>query len=117
MKHAEFESVVYDALDRLPAWVREALDNIEVLVVDEPDHQLDPGGSGLLGLYTGVPLPERGVNYAGELPDIVYIFRLPHLQLGLPEAQLRQEIAKTLLHEIAHYFGIDDDHLYEIGWD
>ena len=103
-------------MDRLPAWVHDALDNLEVLVVDEADANLDPDGEGLLGLYVGTPLPERGVDYAGELPDVVYIFRLPHLSLGLDTDELQDEIAKTLIHEIAHYFGIDDDHLDEIGW-
>jgi predicted Zn-dependent protease with MMP-like domain len=117
MNHEEFEAVVVDVMDSLPGWVRDALDNIAVLVVDEPDPEQDPDGAGLLGLYTGLPLPERGSDYAGELPDVVYIFRLPHLELELPEDELRQEIAKTLIHEIAHYFGIDDDHLDEIGWD
>jgi predicted Zn-dependent protease with MMP-like domain len=63
-----------------------------------------------------MPLTERGVEYAGELPDVIYIFRQPHLELGLPSDELREEIARTLIHEVAHYFGIDDDHLDEIGW-
>ncbi len=103
-------------MDLLPEWVHAALDNIEVLVVDEADADLDPDGEGLLGLYVGVPLTERGADYAGELPDVVYIFRQPHLELGLSPSDLRAEIAKTLIHEIAHYFGIDDDHLDDIGW-
>ena len=116
MDASEFEGVVFEAMDRLPDWVHEALDNIQVLVLEEADAELDPEGEGLLGLYLGTPLPERGVDYAGELPDVVYIFRRPHLELGLPHAELRDEIAKTLIHEIAHYFGIDDDHLEDIGW-
>ena len=100
----------------LPDWVQEALHNIEFLVLDEADEYLDPEGEGLLGLYTGVSLPERGTDYAGELPDVIYVFRRPHLEMGLPPEQLREEVAKTLIHEIAHYFGIDDDHLDEIGW-
>lgn len=116
MDHGEFETVVEDTLQRLPAWVREALHNIEILVLEEADEHLDPDGQDLLGLYTGLPLPERGANHAGELPDVIYIFRRPHLELGLPPAELREEIAKTLIHEIAHYFGIDDDHLDSIGW-
>ena len=116
MNHSEFEAVVQTALESLPGWVHEGLDNLEVLVVDEPDEQQDPEGQGLLGLYLGLPLPERGANYSGELPDAIYIFRRPHLALGLPPDELRQEIAKTLIHEIAHYFGIDDDHLDKIGW-
>jgi len=116
MDHDEFEAFVREAIGNLPDWVHEALDNIEILVVDEADEELDPDGEGLLGLYTGLPLPERGVEYAGELPDVIYVFRRPHLDMGLEEHELRTEIRKTLIHEIAHYFGIDDDHLDEIGW-
>ena len=116
MNHSQFEAVVAEAMDSLPDWVHEGLDNIEVLVVEEPDEELDPEGQRLLGLYIGLPLPERGADYAGELPDVIYIFRRPHLELGLPPDELRHEIARTLIHEIAHYFGIDDDHLEEIGW-
>ncbi len=116
MNHEQFEAVVHEVMSKLPEWVHRALDNIEVLVMDEPDDELDPGGEGLLGLYLGRPLTERGNDYAGELPDVIYVFRLPHLSLGLPEQELRQEIAKTLIHEIAHYFGIDDDHLDDMGW-
>jgi len=116
MQVNEFEDVVFEAMDRLPGWVHDALDNVRVLVLDEPDAELDPDGEGLLGLYIGTPLPERGVDYAGELPDVVYIFRRPHLELGLSRDELRDEIARTLIHEIAHYFGIEDEYLEEIGW-
>ena len=112
----EFEAVLGDAIEALPDWVHEALDNIDLLVEDEADEDLDPEGEGLLGLYLGTPLPERGVDYAGELPDVIYIFRRPHLELGLGRAELKDEIVTTLVHEIAHYFGIDDDHLHELGW-
>lgn len=116
MNADEFEDVVFEAMERLPGWVHDALDNIHVRVQEEPDAELDPDGEGLLGLYVGIPLPERGLDYAGELPDIVYIFRRPHLEMNLPHEELRDEIARTLIHEIAHYFGIEDDHLDEIGW-
>jgi predicted Zn-dependent protease with MMP-like domain len=86
------------------------------LVQDEADEFLDPDGEGMLGLYTGVPLPERGTDYAGELPDVIYIFRRPHLEMQLSPAELQEEVARTLIHEVAHYFGIDDDHLDKIGW-
>jgi len=116
MNEKEFDAIVHEAMDRLPAWVHEALDNIDLLILDEADDHLDPEADGLLGLYVGIPLTERGSDYAGELPDVVYVFRRPHLDLGLPPDELRVEIAKTLIHEIAHYFGIDDEHLDEIGW-
>ena len=116
MNHDEFEAVVYETMQQLPDWVHDALDNVDVQVHEEAGPDLDPEGEGMLGLYLGLPLPERGTDYAAELPDVIYIFRLPHLELGLPENELREEIAKTLIHEIAHYFGIEDDHLDEIGW-
>lgn len=116
MNQAQFETVVRDTIADLPDWARNALENIEVLVTDEPDEHLNPDGHSLLGLYVGVPLPERGVDYAGELPDVIYIFRAAHLALDLLPEALHEEIARTLIHEIAHYFGIDDDHLDDIGW-
>lgn len=116
MNLSQFEAVVRETVGGLPDWVQNALDNLEILVMEEADEELDPQGEGLLGLYLGLPLPERGVDYAGELPDVIYIFRQPHLDLGLPPDQLREEVARTLIHEVAHYFGIDDDHLDEIGW-
>jgi predicted Zn-dependent protease with MMP-like domain len=116
MDQSQFENLIRVAIENLPDWVHEGLDNIDVQVVDEPGEEHDPDGEGLLGLYLGIPLPERGIDYAGELPDVIYIFRRPHLELGLPPDELRDEIVKTLIHEIAHYFGIDDDHLDDIGW-
>jgi len=116
MNHDQFETVVRKVIESLPDWVHEGLDNVEVLIVDEPGEDLDPEGQGLLGLYLGLPLPERGADYAGELPDVIYIFRKPHLELGLPPAKLHDEIVTTVIHEIAHYFGIDDDRLHDIGW-
>ena len=100
----------------LPRWDQETLHNVEILELDNADQDLDPDGGGLLGLHTGVPLPERDANHAGELPDVIYIFRLPHLEMGLQPAALRDEIHRTLIHEIAHYFGMDDDHVEELGW-
>ena len=116
MDHSQIEALIAEAIEGLPTWVHDALDNVEVLVVEEPDQHLDPDGERPLGLYVGTPLPERGTDYAGELPDVIYIFRRPHLDLGLPERGLRDEIVRTLIHEIAHYFGIEDDHLDSIGW-
>ena len=116
MTPEQFDAVVRETIDALPGWVHDALENIEILVVDEPDESLGPDAHELLGLYTGVPLPERSVEDSGELPDGIYIFRRAHLQLELPPGELRDEIGATLIHEIAHYFGIDDDHLDDLGW-
>lgn len=116
MNPGEFEAIVQQAMDSLPAWVHEALEHIEIRVTDGPGEECEPGENDLLGLYVGTPLTERSLDDIVENPDIVYVYRLPHLELDLPPDQLRKEIATTLIHEIAHYFGIDDDHLDEIGW-
>lgn len=116
MSPEAFETFVWDTLDTLPEWVRQGLDNIELVIEDRPGPDLDPTGAGLLGLYVGTPLTERSIEDVEVVPDVIYLFRLPHLELGLPEALLHDEIRTTLIHEIAHFYGIDDDHLDEIGW-
>ncbi len=103
-------------LDALPEWVLNEIDNLHVVVEEAPSPEQDPRGEGLLGLYEGVPLLERG-DYWGALPDQITIFRQPHLDLELDDADLRTEIRATVLHEIAHHLGIDDDRLHELGWD
>ena len=110
-----FEQVVHDTLEALPEWVLQRISNLRVVVDEWPSPEQDPHGE-LLGLYDGIPLHERGPDYVGELPDTVHIFRQPHLAMGLSEPELRAEIEKTVLHELAHYFGLDDDHLDAIGW-
>ena len=112
----EFDLEVEITLRMLPEPVRDALRHIDIVVLDEPDPEWDPEGLGLLGLYVGTPLPERDHNYSGELPDVIYVFRQPHLALGLELTELKREIGKTVLHELAHYFGFDDDTLDEHGW-
>ena len=116
MDQDEFEIAVQRVMDRLPDWVHDALDRIEIRVEDEPGEELGPEAYDLLGLFDGTPLTERSVDDAGELPDVIYVFRRPHLEMGLPRDELLDEIATTLIHEIAHYFGIEDDHLDDIGW-
>ncbi len=115
-ERAQFDAQVERVLRELPEWVLRAFDNISIMIEDDPSPDLDPEGQGLLGLYTGIPLPERGIHYAGALPDVIHIFRNPHLALGLSESETREEIARTVMHEIAHYFGIDDDYLERNGW-
>lgn len=113
MRLHEFESVVDRVLEELPDWVVEQIDNLVVVVEEEPSPDL----GALLGVYEGVALNERGDNYFGAMPDRIVIFRLPHLDLGLKRADLEKEIRRTVLHEIAHHLGIDDHRLTEIGWD
>lgn len=117
MSRAHFESVVDRALDGLPDWVRERIDNLIVVVEDWPSPAQDPEGTGLLGIYEGVSLLERSGDYWGAMPDQITIFRIPHLSLGLERPQLEAEIRRTVLHELAHHLGIDDRRLEELDWD
>lgn len=105
-----FDARVQRALESLPPELRAAIRNLEISVEDE--HPDDPD---LFGLYEGVPLPERG-DWAGSMPDRIRIFRLP-LEESFPDpAELEEEIRVTVLHELAHYFGIDEDRLDEFGY-
>jgi predicted Zn-dependent protease with MMP-like domain len=106
-----FDEHVKAALDSLPPHLAAALDNVAVVVTDE--HPDDPD---LFGLYEGVPLPERG-DMAGALPDRITIFRVP-LEEEFPDPdELEHEIRVTVLHELGHYFGLDEDRLAELGYD
>jgi len=113
MNRNEFEAVVDAALEGLPEWVIEQLDNLHIVVEERPS---DDEGE-LLGLYEGVSLPERAADYWGALPDRIVVYRQPHLELGLSDDDLTSEIRRTVLHEIAHHLGIDDARLQELGWD
>jgi predicted Zn-dependent protease with MMP-like domain len=115
-----FESLVADALDDLPERFRDALDNIEVLVEDFPDPytlRMARIGSryGLLGFYHGVPLTERTTHYGMISPDRISIYRKPIEAQSNSMEELREMVVRVVRHEIAHYFGIDDDRLREIG--
>ena len=106
-----FDDHVRAALDSLPPHLAAALENIVVVVEDE--HPDDPD---LFGLYEGIPLPERG-DMAGELPDRITIFRLPLEDEFDDPQELEREIRITVLHEIGHYFGLDEDRLADLGYD
>jgi predicted Zn-dependent protease with MMP-like domain len=105
-----FDELVAEALDGLPDWVHERLDNVDVIVVDRPP----PGQPTLLGLYQGIPLTQRGSNYFGVLPDRITLFRASIVRGMRTEAQLRERIRHTVVHEIAHFFGISDERLIEL---
>jgi predicted Zn-dependent protease with MMP-like domain len=107
-----FEEHVRAALDSLPPELARALENIAVVVEDE--HPEDPD---VFGLYHGVPLPERGSSYAGQLPDKISIYRLPLEDEFEDPAELEREIRVTVLHELAHYFGLDEDRIADLGYD
>ena len=105
-----FEEAIDDALSSLPADLRAAMNNVEIVVEDEP-----PAGRPLLGLYRGVPLPRRSSTYSGVLPDKISIFRGPITRLaGGDTDRLRREVRHVVLHEIAHHFGISDERLIEL---
>jgi len=115
MQRREFEKIIHATFEGLPEWAHRRISNLRVVVDEWPTPDQDPDGT-LLGLYDGIPLHDRGCDYVDVLPDTIHIFRQPHLALGLPEPELRAEIEKTVLHELAHFFGLDDDHLDQIGW-
>ena len=117
MQPSDFEQLVDEALEELPSWVAERIDNLVVLVEERPTAEQDPTGDGLLGLYEGVSLADRGIDYFGVMPDQITIFREAHLTLGLDRDALRAEIRTTVLHEVAHHLGIDDQRLHDLGWD
>jgi predicted Zn-dependent protease with MMP-like domain len=116
MNRAKFEELVDEALEEIPDEFLSRIDNLVVMVEDRPSTEQDPDGDGLLGLYEGVSLAERGIDYYGVMPDQITVFREPHLALGLSRRALIEEIRKTVLHEIAHHLGIDDERLHELGW-
>ena len=112
MEAAEFEQAVGDALDAVPAELMALLDNVVFLIEAEPP----PDDPDLLGVYDGTPLTERGDGWAGALPDRITIFRGPLTRMCEDRDDLLDEIAVTVVHEIAHHFGIDDSRLHELGW-
>jgi predicted Zn-dependent protease with MMP-like domain len=108
-----FEEHVRRALDSLPEDLRRAMSNVEIVVEDENEEDPD-----LFGLYLGIPLTERDSGYAGVLPDRIAIYQVPlEEEFGDDPDVLEDEIRITVLHEIAHHFGIDEDRLTELGWD
>jgi predicted Zn-dependent protease with MMP-like domain len=113
MSRERFEELVGEALDEVPAELLNLMDNVVVLVEDEPP----PGESELLGLYEGHALTTRGWDYAGVLPDRITIYRNPTLRMCDTEDDVVEEVAVTVVHEIAHHFGIDDEQLHALGWE
>ncbi|WP_440709680.1 metallopeptidase family protein [Herbiconiux sp. YIM B11900] len=107
-----FEELVADELDELPDDMLEGLDNVVFVIEDRPED----GSLDLLGLYDGVALTERGQYGFGEMPDRIFLFREPLLAVCDDLDELRDQIHITLVHEIAHFYGIDDEKLHELGW-
>ena len=111
MTRERFEELVRDALDQVPGELLDMMDNVVILVEDEAESDTE-----LLGLYEGHALTERGWHYGGVLPDRITIYRNPILGICHDESDVVEEVAITVVHEIAHHFGIDDDRLHELGW-
>ena len=108
---AQFEELVADALDEVPPELLKLMDNVVVLVEDRNDEEPD-----LHGLYEGFALTERGWQYGGALPDRIMIYREAICDICESEDEVVEEVTITVVHEIAHHFGIDDDRLHELGW-
>jgi predicted Zn-dependent protease with MMP-like domain len=107
-----FEELTREALDSLPDWVLQRMENVEVVIEDDA-----PGGSrSLLGRYEGIPLTRRNAGYSGVMPDRIALYRFNLERVsGRSEEALRARISHTVAHEVAHYFGISDERLREIG--
>ena len=119
MRRWDFEQLVAEALDELPRRFRRCLRNIAVVVEREPSRELLedmglwPHGT-LLGLYQGVPLPRRGFSYGNVLPDRITIFQRPIEAMGRTRRDIKEAVKDTVVHEIGHYFGLDDARIEEL---
>ena len=107
---ADFEQMVALALDSLPSQFGALIENVAVLV------ESGPGPRGLLGLYEGIPLTSRTTNYAGVMPDRITIYQQAICAICDTEHDVVEQVRRTVIHEVGHYFGIDDDRLRELGW-
>ncbi|MFQ6111355.1 MAG: metallopeptidase family protein [Nitrospinota bacterium] len=120
MEREEFERLVAEALEDVPEFFKEKLDNIDIVIEDKPSRGLlrrlrIPTGGTLFGLYQGVPMRERGLHYGGVLPDKITLFKEPLEGSCRSSKALRERVRHTVLHELAHYFGISDERLKELG--
>jgi predicted Zn-dependent protease with MMP-like domain len=111
MDPQRFDGLVCDALDLIPPELAASIDNVVVLVADR-----HPEDCRLLGLYEGVALTERDSHYAGSLPDTITIYREALLDACESDDEVVEQVAITVIHEIAHHFGIGDDRLHQLGW-
>ncbi len=120
MDRETFERLVAEALDSLPAEIQGWLDNVIVVVAEwpTPEHLAQAGlgrGGLLFGLYTGVPKTRRGLAYGEVVPDEIIIFRQPIERVCRTPAQIRDQVRRTVLHEIGHHFGLDEEQLRDAG--
>jgi predicted Zn-dependent protease with MMP-like domain len=122
MDRAAFELLVHEALEDLPEEFARHLDNVEIVIEDEPDPHvlralgMHPQRDTLFGLYQGVPLSRRGALFGGHLPDKISIYYRPLLQACRTPDRLREQVRRTVIHEIGHFFGLDDDEIRALGY-
>lgn len=120
MSDQEFEGAIEEALAAVPARFTEALSNIGIAWDYEPTAEelgsLHCSEGELLGLYTGVPITRRSTSYSGVMPDLITIFKGPHERICDTRRSMVEQIGKTVVHEIGHYFGFDDDYLHARGY-
>jgi predicted Zn-dependent protease with MMP-like domain len=122
MNREDFAALVAEAMDEVPEEFMRRLDNVEVVIEDEPTPQLvrslgmDPRRATLFGLYQGVPLHQRGANYGGVLPDKITIFYGPLVRACRSPERIRSQVRDTVIHEIGHFFGLDDDAIRDLGY-
>jgi predicted Zn-dependent protease with MMP-like domain len=108
----EFEELVADALDEIPPELARLISNCVILVADD----VPPGSAPLLGLYEGTPLTERDGWYSGVLPDRITVYRRPILAICQTREDVVEEVLVTVVHEVAHHFGISEERLHDLGW-
>ncbi|MCI1749424.1 MAG: metallopeptidase family protein [Acidipropionibacterium sp.] len=113
MSEAEFEACIDDALDRIPPRLSAAIDNVVIEIAEEPDEGQPPT---LLGLYEGVPLTRRDSSWGFVPPDVITIFSGPLSRICSSREELVEQITITVIHEVAHHFGVSDARLHELGW-
>jgi predicted Zn-dependent protease with MMP-like domain len=119
MRRSEFERLVLKALEELPDLFRDALENLDIQVRWRPTpaelRRASVRRGSLFGVYLGVPLPKRGHHYSMALPDTIVIYQQTHERHCRSEAEIVNQVRQTVLHEIGHYLGIDEDRLHELG--
>ena len=120
MERERFEELARRAVEHLPEEFRQRLENVDIVVEDAPParsrRRRDSRGSELLGLYEGIPHTERGENYNMAMPDRITLFQKPIEAMCRSDEEIEAEIEHTVIHEIAHHFGIDDRQLRKMGW-
>ena len=113
----EFEAIVEDAIESIPSGFLDELDNVAFFIEDEPDERLAQDGE-VFGIYEGVNMYDRAEGYGSidELPDSITIFKGPHERLDMPVEQIVEEVRKTVVHEVGHYFGMNEEQIQAMGY-